>query len=125
MHRGRVVVALLVSATVLAACRSSAKRLTPMSRPTVYRITYDVEQLVQQPPLRTREQLSVQRPLAARTVSWPADAPVGAAPTSGTLATPDALYTFTDAGLSALSGRPPTPPTGDHALAAVLADGIA
>src|SRR5438105_9592439 len=124
MQWGRVAT-LVLSATLLAACHPPAKQLTPMGRPTAYRITYDVQQLVQQPPLRTREQLSVQRPLTARTVSWPADAPVGAAPTSGTLATADALYTFTDAGLSALSGRPPTPPTGDQALAAVLADGIA
>jgi hypothetical protein len=124
MHRGRVVVALFVSATVFAACHSSAKRLTPMGRPTVYRITYDVEQLVQQPPLRTREQLSVKRPLAARLVSWPADTPPTAPPTSGTLATADALYTFTGTGLNALSGRPPTPPTGDQALGTVLADGI-
>lgn len=117
-----------LTAPLLGACHSGSssakdKTAAPTAfapRPTTYRIVYHVTQ-PDSPGSERWEELTVRRPFEARDAVFQQRPAPGTQPFAGTLATTDHLILIQEGGkLQELSGRQPSSPTGDQALAVEL-----
>ncbi|MEN3272439.1 MAG: hypothetical protein V7636_1200 [Actinomycetota bacterium] len=120
--RARHVASLVALAVLAASCgRSSPGALEPTTPARAFRIVYRIEQ----PNAATRwGELVVQRPFRVRAGLFDDRPRRGDRPEAGTLTTDDGLFQLRAEGLQEISGRQPSPGTGDQWLVSQLADAV-
>ena len=122
MTRRRRVSLVVVLATIAGACGgSSPGELEPTSPARAFRVVYRVEQ----PNAATRwGELVAQRPFRVRAGTFDHRPERGERPEAGTLTTVDGLFQLRPEGVQEISGRQPSPGTGDQWLVPQLADAV-
>ncbi|MEA3020239.1 MAG: hypothetical protein QOI47_1763 [Actinomycetota bacterium] len=120
--RGALGCLALVTASMTACGHTKVAPLHASSPVASFRIVYRIEQ--PQAPARWSE-IVAKRPFFVRAASYDHSPKAGEQPTTGTLTTVDGLFQIRPEGLQEISGRQPSPGTGDQWLVPQLADAVA